>query len=84
METKFFKWGKLIVDDPNVLWPDLRLTVDTPEDFKLITKIFDELYDGKSVFPLEDIVALCRKKPELPKINSIIKQKVAIPIKVKK
>jgi len=83
-ETGLFKWGKLIVDDPKVLWPDLRLTVDTPEDFKLITRIFDELYDGKSVFPLTDIVALCRQKPELPNINSVIKQKIPIPIKVKK
>ena len=83
-EKGFFKWGKLMVVDKEVLWPDLRLTVDTPEDFLLVTRIFDELYDNKTVFPLREIVALCRKNAELPKINSIIKQKPGIPLKVKK
>ena len=83
MDTGLFKWGKLLVKDPEVHWPELRLTVDTPEDFLLITRIFDELYDGENVFPLRDIVSLCRRKPELSEINSTIKQKPGIPIKVK-
>lgn len=83
MDTGLFKWGKLLVKDPEVLWPELRLTVDTPEDFVLISRIFDELYDGKNVFPLRDIISLCRRKPELPEINNTIKQKPGIPIKVK-
>ncbi len=83
METGMFNWGKLIVNDPDVTWPDLRLTVDTPEDFKFVTCIFDELYDGKTVFPLKDIVSLCREKPELPAINSNIQQKAGIPLKIK-
>lgn len=83
MDTGQFKWGKLMVEDPKVYWPDLRLTVDTPEDFQLVTRIFDELYDGENVFPLCDIVSLCIRKPELPKINSEIKQKPGLPIKVK-
>lgn len=83
MDTGQFKWGKLMVEDPKVYWPDLRLTVDTPEDFQLVTRIFDELYDGNTVFPLCDIVSLCQRNPELIKINSKIKQKPALPIKVK-
>ena len=84
METGRFKWGKLAVEDEEVLWPDLRLTVDTPKDFQLVTRIFDELYDVNNVFPLREIVSLCRKKPELPAINSTIEQKAGIPLKVKK
>lgn len=84
MDTGVFKWGKLVVTDPDVLWPELRLTVDTPEDFQLITRIFDELYGSENIFPLRDIVSLCRSKPELPKINSTIEQKPGIPIKIKK
>jgi spore coat polysaccharide biosynthesis protein SpsF len=83
MDTGKFKWGKLMVEDAKVYWPDLRLTVDTPEDFQLITRIFDELYDGSTVFPLSDIVSLCIENPELPKINSSIIQKPGLPIKVK-
>ncbi|MBO1224058.1 MAG: NTP transferase domain-containing protein [Candidatus Scalindua sediminis] len=84
MDTGLFKWGALLVNDPEVVWPELRLTVDTSEDFQLITRIFDELYDGEKVFPLRDIISLCRRKPELPEINSIIEQKPGIPLRIKK
>ena len=82
MDTKLFKWTKLVVKDDSVLWPDLRLTVDTPEDFILITKIFDALYD-KQVFKLKDIVSLCREHPELPAINNKVLQKAGKVIKIK-
>ena len=82
-DTGLFKWGTLEIDDPAVSWPELRLTVDTPEDFALVERIFDELYgDGRS-FSLEEIVALCREKPELVAINSAVIQKPGISIKVK-
>ena len=83
MDTGRFKWDALEVNDESVLWPDLRLTVDTPEDFEMVTKVFDELYTSKSVFPLSDIVELCRNKPEIPAINENVMQKAGIPIKVK-
>lgn len=83
MDTGHFKWGTLEVEDPAVRWPELRLTVDTPEDFDLITRVFDELYEPGRVFPLSDVVDLCRRKPELPEINMSIEQKAGIPIKVK-
>lgn len=84
METNHFNWGVLQVDDNSVYWPDLRLTVDTKEDFKLITSIFKELNKHGKVFSLENIVKLCREHPSLPLINSDIKQKPGLPIKVKK
>jgi len=83
METNRFKWSALEVVDEAVLWPDLRLTVDTPEDFELVTRIFEELYVPGEVFSLVDIVDLCRRKPELPAINMTIEQKAGIPIKLK-
>ena len=83
MDTGHFKWSALEIEDVAVLWPDLRLTVDTPEDFKMVTRIFDELYDSKNVFPLCEIVDLCRRKSEIPAINGAIIQKVGIPIKLK-
>jgi spore coat polysaccharide biosynthesis protein SpsF len=83
MDTGRFKWGKLMVEDPAVKWPDLRVTVDTPEDLAMVTRVFDELYDGQNVFPLKDIVRLCRENPKIPAINSDIVQKPGIPIKVK-
>jgi spore coat polysaccharide biosynthesis protein SpsF len=82
-DTGLFKWGTLQVDDPDLRWPELRLTVDTPEDFELVTRVFDELYEPGKVFPLSDIVALCRRKPELPAINASILQRCGMPIKLK-
>lgn len=52
-----------------------RLTVDTPEDFELITKIYESLYPTNPHFTLEDVLKLLDKHPELTKINAHIKQK---------
>lgn len=61
-----------LLEDPT----QLRLTVDTPEDFQLIRKIYEYLYPKNSNFVLSDIFNLCRLHPELPKINYHIQQKV--------
>lgn len=52
-----------------------RLTVDTIEDFDLITRIYNELYDPDKLILLDDIIDLMERKPELNKINEHIKQK---------
>ncbi len=81
-ETGLFRWSELEAD-PDVNWPQLRLTVDTPEDFELVTRIFDELNGYGMVFPLCDIVDLCRNRPDLVAINANIVQKTPLPIKLK-
>ncbi len=82
-QTGLFTWGTMAVTDTSVCWPELRLTVDTPEDFELVTRIFEELYQPGQVFPLRDIVNLCRRRPELVAINATVPQKPGIPIKLK-
>jgi spore coat polysaccharide biosynthesis protein SpsF len=54
---------------------DLRLTVDTLEDFTLVRKIFEELYPSKPDFTLSDILALFERRPELAEINRQVRQK---------
>lgn len=54
---------------------DLRLTVDTQEDFSLVEKIFESLYPEKRNFSLENILNLLKKHPDWVKINLQIKQK---------
>jgi spore coat polysaccharide biosynthesis protein SpsF len=81
-ETGRFSWGEMKVDDPGVRWPELRLTVDTPDDFELVSRIFEELYQPGQVFPLQAIVQLCRSRPDLVAINAHVQQKPARPIKV--
>jgi spore coat polysaccharide biosynthesis protein SpsF len=55
---------------------NLRLTVDTKEDYKLAGILFDNLYKN-TPFQLSDILDYINKYPELIKINSKIKQKPA-------
>ncbi len=52
-----------------------RLTVDTPEDFLLISKIFEDLYPKNKKFTLEDILQGFNQHPAWQKINAHIKQK---------
>ena len=55
-------------------YPDLRLTVDTPEDYKLIEIIYNELYHGELI-RLKDVIDLIDRRPELQTINSNIEQR---------
>jgi spore coat polysaccharide biosynthesis protein SpsF len=82
-ETGQFSCGVLQVEDPGIRWPELRLTVDTPRDFRLITAIFDHLYQPGRVFSLQQIVDLCRKRPDLVAINAHIVQKAGLPIQTR-
>lgn len=52
-----------------------RWTLDTEEDFKLISEVYRQLYHGKNEFYLSDIVELFDKVPELYEINAHIEQK---------
>lgn len=82
-ETNRFKWSVMPVTDPKVSWPELRLTVDTPEDFELVERIFDELYQPGQIFSLAAIVDLCRRRPDLAAINAGIQQKAGLAIRLK-
>ena len=72
-----------MVEDPKLFKPNMRLTVDTPEDFMVIKIIFDELYNDRKIFSLQDIVQFLEAKPEILKLNANIIQKKAPPLKIK-
>lgn len=54
---------------------DLRLTVDTPEDFELIRRLFEELYPTNNQFTLKDIYAVLKEHTDWPLLNAHIVQK---------
>lgn len=54
---------------------DLRWTVDTEEDMRLVKTIYDYLYKGEHNFFYKEIFDLVQKHPELKEINCNIKQK---------
>ena len=59
---------------PREFW-DLRLTVDTAEDFELVRRIYEELYSVNPAFTLKDLIDLFQRQPELRGINQHIRQK---------
>lgn len=52
-----------------------RWTLDTEEDFELISKIYNRLYKGSHDFYLSDIIELFWQDPNLITINAHIEQK---------
>ena len=57
--------------------PDVRLTVDTPEDMALAREIYAELYPKNPHFTLMDVLALLTDKLELLAINhQVVQQRV--------
>ncbi|HOI72913.1 MAG TPA: glycosyltransferase family protein [Syntrophales bacterium] len=54
---------------------DIRLTVDTKEDFAFIETVFEELYPLNPRFGLYDIIDLLERRPELMDINRHVRQK---------
>ena len=61
-------------DLPEKYW-DIRLTVDTQEDFQLIKTIYELLYPQNAAFTLYDIVDLLERRKDLLLLNWNIKQK---------
>lgn len=56
---------------------DLRITLDTVQDYILTCLIYDELYEDNTYFTLSEIMELVSKKPYIKMINdSIIQKKV--------
>ena len=64
---EFFKQGNLRYrQDLSVL----RWTVDEPEDFQFVTKVYEELYRKNAEFTMQDVLDLLNNQPELLKINN--------------
>lgn len=55
--------------------PDIRVTLDTEEDYALLCAVFDYLYPKNKYFNTYDIVNLFKEKPWLKLINKKIMQK---------
>ena len=54
-----------------------RFTLDTEEDWTLISKIYAELYHGDADFLLDDVIAVMEKNSTWFDINRNVKQKMA-------
>lgn len=50
---------------------EYRLTLDETVDFKLLTRIFDELYRGKPIH-LDEVITFLSRHPEIFALNSMV------------
>lgn len=59
----------------NINYSKYRWTLDTEEDFSLISKVYARLYHGSHNFYFKELLELFEKEPDLSKINEHIEQK---------
>jgi len=73
-------WGRYFTDtdaftvrdlpvDPEHRRPDLRMTLDYPEDLTFFRAVFDRLYRPGEVFTLDHVLALLDAEPDLIEFN---------------
>jgi len=60
--------------NPDGDWSALRWTVDEPEDFELVRRIYSELGGGE-IFGRHEVRALLERRPEWLEINAGVRQK---------
>ena len=85
-DTGLFKVIFLEPDDAELIRPDIRLTLDYPEDYGLFRQIFEKLYMPGEVFSLKEVVTLFNNDPSLLDINKTVHEQYlkGIQSKVKK
>jgi len=54
--------------------PDYRLSVDTPEDFALVTAVFEALYPRDPDFSMQDVLVFLDANPKVRALNASIVQ----------
>ena len=67
-ETNLFKIEKMEVES-QLKHPEMRFTVDTPEDFRLMGEIYGRLYRADKLIELLDVINLFKENPMLMEIN---------------
>ncbi len=75
-----FKINNILADEQYKA-PDIRITLDTIEDYALLCTVYDYLYSTDNYFNLGDIVNLFKLKPWLKLVNkSVVQKKVNLSI----
>jgi spore coat polysaccharide biosynthesis protein SpsF len=81
--TPFIYWHpqryriKSVTMRPDLSWH--RWTVDTPEDFELVSRVLQTLYLRNPRFTMHDVLALLEENPAWLAINRHIQQKAVVP-----
>lgn len=60
----------LPIRNPRHLKPNLRMTLDYPDDLEFFRTVFSHLYEPGKVFSLDEVLDLLEQHPEIVSINS--------------
>jgi spore coat polysaccharide biosynthesis protein SpsF len=73
-DTGLFDVEYLEPEDNELKHPEIRITVDYPEDLELVKEVYDRLYVPGKLFTLKDILSLLKKEPALAEINKGVQE----------
>lgn len=73
-DTHLFKVACIEVKDKKLRHPEIRMTLDYPEDYKFFKTVFDRLYNDKT-FTLREVLRLLEKEPDIADINKHLQSK---------
>jgi spore coat polysaccharide biosynthesis protein SpsF len=65
-----FRIGNFCWETETDLSMSHRWTIDYPEDYQFISRVYEELYPGNAAFGIQDILNLLTAKPEITLLNS--------------
>mgnify|MGYP001584767212 CR=1 FL=1 len=69
-----FKLGNIRAEG-DMVWPVLRLTLDTEDDYRLISAVYEALAPENDDFSAEDVIDFLKLRPDLVAINGEVKQR---------
>ena len=91
VESGLFKIETVQADDEYLRRPEVRLTLDYPEDLEFTKQVFERLYTPGKVFGIREILSLLDRCPEVRKINQGLQEvyraefrRKAAPIRLRK
>jgi spore coat polysaccharide biosynthesis protein SpsF len=67
--------GPRLGESDEEFWPDLAITLDEEGDYRLLARIYAELFPGRPEFSAVDVLRLLRKHPEWLDLNRGVRRK---------
>jgi spore coat polysaccharide biosynthesis protein SpsF len=73
-ETGLFRVVTIEPETDDMRHPEIRITLDYPEDLSLVKKVYGKLYRPGKIITLKEILQLFKREPELVKINEKVQE----------
>lgn len=74
-DYNLFNVKTVAFDDPTLNHPEIRLTLDYPEDFRLFEAVFQELYRKGAPVRLREAIKLILSRPDIRALNSGLEER---------